>query len=552
MYLYFDNDCRLQRRQRLLLVKEQLVEGNVTGMNDKIRKIFESSAGAPFLFIGSGFSRRYLGLEDWRGLLERFCEDIREFEYYLSSANGNYPRAATLMAKDFHDVWWSSEKYANSREAYKGSALGVHSALKIEISLYLEELDLGSNLIEDYVEEVETLKNLNVDGVITTNWDLFLEDIFPEYKVFVGQEELLFSNPQSIAEIYKIHGSADAPHSLVLTEDDYDEFYRKNPYLVAKLITIFIEHPIVFIGYSVDDPHISSLIFEIASCLNEDKLDQFSRNLIFLRRANGQESSIETVNFSKEGRSLAALVIKTDDFNEAYRVIAEKKRKIPARILRYCKEQMFELVKSSTPEEKLAVVDINELDEKDDVEFVVGVGVAENSYKKAEAIDATIADSGYSGIERDDLFRDVLQDSSSYNAEKLLSAVYPKLRRSGVFHPIFRYLRETGINSPEELEDSDFTEAALVFYRMSGRSFGYKSYESSFHSKYTDRTAQEIVDELGAEKASIFLAFVPEDKMSNEWLRGFLLDNIDIQFRDPYSSTFKKLICLYDKRTYGF
>ncbi|WP_370686163.1 SIR2 family protein, partial [Vibrio parahaemolyticus] len=57
-----------------------------------------------------------------------------------------------------------------------------------------------------YQQEVELLANLNVDGVITTNWDMFIEQLFPEYTTYVGQEELLFSNPQEIGEIYKIHG----------------------------------------------------------------------------------------------------------------------------------------------------------------------------------------------------------------------------------------------------------------------------------------------------------------------------------------------------------
>ena len=50
---------------------------------------------APFLFVGSGMSRRYLGLETWAGLLERFSEHTgKPYAYYASSGDGQLPKVA--------------------------------------------------------------------------------------------------------------------------------------------------------------------------------------------------------------------------------------------------------------------------------------------------------------------------------------------------------------------------------------------------------------------------------------------------------------------------
>ncbi len=170
-------------------------------IEQKLFEIFKSRTAGPFLFLGSGFSRRYLGLENWGGFLSKFCLAGKPFEYYLSAANGSYPKVATLLAKDFNEYWWTAAEYASSVERFKSRVVDESSALRIEICNYLATLDQSIAIQSEYSEEVKLLANLNVDGVITTNWDMFIEQLFPEYKTFIGQKELLFSNPQEIGEI---------------------------------------------------------------------------------------------------------------------------------------------------------------------------------------------------------------------------------------------------------------------------------------------------------------------------------------------------------------
>ena len=75
-------------------------------------------------------------------------------------------------------------------------------------------------------------------GFITTNWDLLLETLFPGYSVYVGQDDLLFSSPQEVGEIYKIHGCCTNPASLVLTASRITTISTRNNYLAAKLVTL--------------------------------------------------------------------------------------------------------------------------------------------------------------------------------------------------------------------------------------------------------------------------------------------------------------------------
>ncbi|WP_369335584.1 hypothetical protein, partial [Streptomyces sp. SID12501] len=50
--------------------------------------------------------------------------------------------------------------------------------------------------------------------------------------MFVGEEDLLFSDIQGIGEISKIHGDHNDPDSLILSAADYERFTERKPYLL--------------------------------------------------------------------------------------------------------------------------------------------------------------------------------------------------------------------------------------------------------------------------------------------------------------------------------
>lgn len=529
----------------------------MTDPTEALREIFDHHPAAPFLFVGSGFSRRYLGLEDWAGLLSRFCKPIKEFAYYRAKASNDLPRAASYMADDYYEWWWAADETSESREAFASLVTDKSDPLKYEIAKYLNSFVLQDVQASEFSAEIAAFAEISVDGIITTNWDSLIEECFPDYTVYVGQNELLFSNPQSIAEIYKIHGTATDAQSMVLTEADYSKFAEKNPYLAAKLVTIFVEHPIVFIGYSINDPHIQSIIMSIAKCLPQSKVAAFEQNLIFIQRVKGEDTpSIQKATLQSGSFNVSLIVAKVAGLDQVYSALSGRKRKVPARLLRFFKEQMYDFVQA--PEAsgtKLAVVDFDRLSELDDIEFVVGVGVAARQGELDNAIQDALAKRGYSGVTADDIFSDVVQIESNFEAHELLEGAYPALGRSNrTFLPVFRYIRAAGIDSTEALEGSGLLGAKKVVGKMAGQEYYLStSYKKRYDTFFSGKTTREIIDDASTPKeALLMLPFQDKGQIEIEVLRQFLAGNPSVFVDPPYLTAYRKLVCLYDKLAFGF
>lgn len=258
---------------------------------------------APFLFLGSGFSRRYIGSPKWDELLAECAKWVgKNYRQYVSNVSGInendpmfLPQIAKMIAEDFRDNWWKDDIYSESRKRIENEITNYASPLKYFVADYIEKFKLLDH--QDLANEIEALKKLSeknsIDGIITTNWDCLAEEIF-DFKRFVGQEQLLFSNVLNVGEVYKIHGCITEPNSLIFDSTDYKEFNKRNHYLASKLTTIFIEHPIIFIGYSIRDSNIREILDSIIYGIGEENLKKFGKKVFFLEYNFENEEFIYT------------------------------------------------------------------------------------------------------------------------------------------------------------------------------------------------------------------------------------------------------------------
>lgn len=331
----------------------------------------------PFLFAGSGVTRRYYGLPDWVGLLTHFANKVKKdpfaYRYYenkvseVENTTEKLPLIASYIEKDFNDAWFNNKEGIRSisENVEKAVTHGV-SPFKAEISEHIRSLSTVDSV---YAEEVEKLKSIaknNLSGVITTNYDCFFEDNFEGYKTFVGQDELVFSQLQGIAEIYKIHGSVHIPQSIVINRADYQKFHDKGKYLAAKLMTIFMEYPIIFIGYSISDSDIQELLGNVVECLPPDKIEMLQKRFVFVEYKSGfAGSEISSHSLVIGSKLLEMTKIVLSDFKLLYDALAIKKAALPVKLLRRFKDELytFALTQQPGPTMQVASLEDGRIDE---------------------------------------------------------------------------------------------------------------------------------------------------------------------------------------------
>lgn len=326
-----------------------------------IKECLNEMGTQPVLFIGSGLSKRYFNAPNWVELLELLQQECpyipHEVGYYLQ--DGMSLEEIGSVFTDYYRKWAWDNRERFPDELFEAS-VPKSSYIKFMVASILNLITpegVQSVQSEEYRSEIEFLQEIQPHAIITTNYDMFIENIFTDYQSIIGQK-ILKPDTMSIGEIFKIHGSSNEFMDLVFNKEDYDLFLKKKKYLSAKLLTFFAEHPLVFIGYSANDKNIQRILSDIDEIISSD--GDLIPNIYFLEyNGNLTEHDIpsrEKVLFINN-KEIRIKYIEAKDFNWVFKALSANKAwdNVHPKLLRALLARTYKLVRSDIPRRSVEV-----------------------------------------------------------------------------------------------------------------------------------------------------------------------------------------------------
>lgn len=422
----------------------------------------------PVLFIGSGISKRYLyGFPDWTELLKDSFKAVNPDPYYYGgyleqfNREGLSPfetntRLATIIENDFNAAFYARKikvPIGNPKNP-KWVEQGV-SPYKMFLVSYFKKLKVNNDpaLLKE-IESFRMLKN-KISAVITTNYDTFIEsEVFMnDYQVFCHQNELFSSDSYNIAEIYKIHGSILDAKSIVITEKDYADFNSSRKLIIAKMLTLFAESPIIFLGYSFTDENIQHIIEDFLSCLTPKELSTISNHFVFISYKRGEKRLLETKRtiFTSNKIEIPITEISTDNYGAVYDKLNNIIPGIAASRVRETRKIIKQIVDQNISSEtaESVIVDLDDLENIDlsSKPLAIAIGYRDSILNKV----------GYGILEVETIIEDILFDNKGLDANNMCFNRFKSICSTHLI-PVFKYVKNCTTPIPEDSKLYDYIQ----------------------------------------------------------------------------------------------
>lgn len=167
----------------------------------------------------------------------------------------------------------------------------VHDSLQDLTNFYVEEVCNGSrnqmiellresfNFTPECMSDHQMLTQIpHFKHIFTTNYDTLLEDSYPatECNVVRTDKDCAYIDDNKTT-ILKVHGDFTDPDSIVITSDDYKQFFGEpvNSELYDFVKNEFLTKHILFIGYSLSDDNIVEIIKHISKSVGRNQKEMF-------------------------------------------------------------------------------------------------------------------------------------------------------------------------------------------------------------------------------------------------------------------------------------
>ena len=352
-----------------------------------IRDLLMEFECQPILFVGSGLSKRYFNSPSWPELLkimfERILSDSDLYEYNRQKYENDMISIGTALS-DLTFEWAWQEGRSSFPPEYFSSKTSKDTFLKLLVCEYIRQVTPELSGIKEagLLKELLAFSEIKPHAIITTNYDLFLEQIFQGYETISGQTILRY-NTNSFGEIFHIHGDISNPASIVLTKADYDEWAEKKKYVSAKLLTYFAEHPVFIMGYGMGDPNVKSILRDIGELVAGE--DGLIRNVyqVIWRASKIEAQPPDQAIIAVDGKEYRIHAIHTNDFEWIFEALKSQSalKSINPKLVRALAARTMRLIRHDIPS---GAVEVNYdtlervADEKDFLPSLLGITAVNN------------------------------------------------------------------------------------------------------------------------------------------------------------------------------
>lgn len=213
--------------------------------------------------------------------LERLVKRIRDNDVVLWAGAGyslyaNIPSVKVLIEKIKEECSEEERPYLNNINSLSELCsvfVDMRNGSKNELYKILNKVfkfEPESKWIHELLTEIP-----QINTIVTTNYDKMFEKAYQDDldRVVLNEHVPLVSKNKVL---YKIHGDLDFPNSIVITNEDYTNFFRNQDTPIwNKIKSLFAEKTIVFVGYSLADQNIDYLYDNIMGTLEGFQKESF-------------------------------------------------------------------------------------------------------------------------------------------------------------------------------------------------------------------------------------------------------------------------------------